>query len=314
MGLDLDRIAEKEHDAALGNGGLGRLAACFMESLATLGYAAMGCGIKYDYGLFRQVFVDGRQVELADHWDAERSPWMLERVDECCTVDLYGHVEHDYAPDGAYRPRWVPGSTLTGVPHDMPVVGHGNRSANVLRLYAARASDVFDMQISTAGTEASGTGNMKLALNGALTVDTLDGANIEIRECVGDDNFYAFGLTADQVQALQRSGSYRPAELIAADPALAEILESLVDGRFCADREAYRPLYDELCGRDRYFNLTDFASYAAVHRRLCADFADRHAWHRRALAGMAWLGRFSSDRTVREYAQEIWKLPAPDQA
>ena len=708
LGLDLDRIAEREHDAALGNGGLGRLAACFMESLSTLGLPAMGCGIKYDYGLFRQAFDGSAQVEMADFWDGDHSPWVIERADQTCVVNLYGHVEHERAPDGAFRPRWVPGGTLLGIPHDMPIAGHGGHTANLLRLYSARASEVLDMrtfhagdyvravqqkiesetvskvlypsdevsqgrelrlvqeyflaacavndilqdlansgaavhdlprlaaiqmndthpslavaelmrvllddhllpweeawtithdtcaytnhtllpealerwpvellarvlprhleiiyeinerflrtarrrwgegdpriadvslieeghtrhvrmahlaivgshsingvaqlhtdlirrnlvphfhelmperfnnktngitprrwlaqanpglralldetlgpawitdleqlrelaprvhddafvarladvkrgnkerlsdyvrrscgialdpaslydvqikriheykrqllhvlhvihlylrvadhgediaprthifagkaapgyaaaklivhlmrsvartvnasprckgrlsvlflpdykvtlaeriipaadvseQISTAGTEASGTSNMKFALNGALTVGTLDGANIEIRDRVGADNFYAFGLTADEVDRLRHDG-YRPRDRLASNPNLQEVLDTLINGRYDPDRTLYAPLYEELIERDRYFHLADFDAYLSAHRRIGTDFRDAMSWHRRALHGMARLGHFSSDRTVREYATEIWGL------
>ncbi|ARP93864.1 glycogen/starch/alpha-glucan phosphorylase [Bordetella genomosp. 13] len=709
MGLDLERIADREHDAALGNGGLGRLAACFVESLSTLGLPGMGCGIKYDYGLFRQEFDGASQVERADFWDGDHSPWVIERADESCIVNLYGHVEEHHALDGAYRPTWVPGATLLGIPNDMPIIGFGGRTANLLRLYSARASEVLDMgvfnagdyvravqhqistetiskvlypsdepsqgrelrliqeyfltacalhdilrefsdsglpiedlpkraaiqlndthptlviaelmrllvdhyhllwdvawsvtqatcsytnhtllpealerwpvelltrvlprhmqiiyeinsrmlevarqrwgdddarvaavslieegptrhvrmahlaivgshsingvaqlhtelikqslvphfyelmperfnnktngitprrwlaqanpelsalfdetlgpewvvdlerlrglarhvddsalvqrlarikrankerlaryvhgtmglvidpaslydvqikriheykrqllhilhvihlylrlvdhghdiaprthlfagkaapgyaaakriihlirsvartinsdprcrgrlsvvflpdykvtlaeriipaadvseQISTAGTEASGTGNMKLALNGALTVGTLDGANIEIRDCVGPENFYAFGLLAEQVGAMRRDGSYRPSDCVAASPALREVLATLVDGRFESDRGMYVPLRDELLHRDHYFHLADFDAYADVHGAIADDFKDERTWHRKALHCMTHLGHFSSDRTVREYARDIWKL------
>ncbi|SAI29427.1 Maltodextrin phosphorylase [Bordetella ansorpii] len=709
LGLDLERIADREHDAALGNGGLGRLAACFVESLATMDLPGMGCGIKYDYGLFRQEFDGPAQVERADFWGSDHSPWLIERADESCIVNLYGHVEESHAADGAYRPTWIPGNTLLGIPHDMPIIGYGGRAANLLRLYSARASEVLEMgvfnagdyvgavqhqistetiskvlypsdepsqgrelrliqeyfltacamndilrefsesglpieklhtraaiqlndthptlviaelmrllvdhytlpwdvawsvtratcsytnhtllpealerwpvdlmtrvlprhmqiiyeinarllrrarahwgdddprvaavslieeggtrhvrmahlaivgshsingvaqlhtelikqslvphfyelmperfnnktngitprrwlaqanpplaalldqtlgpewvvelerlreltrhqddpdfierlariklankerlarhvhgsmgvlldpaslydvqikriheykrqllhvlhiihlylrivdhgddvaprthvfagkaapgyaaakriihlirsvartingdprcrgrlnvvflpdykvtlaeriipaadvseQISTAGTEASGTGNMKLALNGALTVGTLDGANIEIRDCVGPENFYAFGLLAEEVGAMRRDGSYHPAQYAARSPALAEVLDTLIDGRYDSDRGQYRLLYDELMRRDHYFHLADFDAYVDAHRTIARDFTDRQAWHRKALHCMAHLGHFSSDRTVREYAREIWKL------
>ncbi|MEI2416487.1 glycogen/starch/alpha-glucan phosphorylase [Orrella sp. JC864] len=714
LGLDLDALAEREHDAALGNGGLGRLAACFMESLATLDLPALGCGIKYDYGLFKQAFDGPSQVELPDFWDGDRSPWMIERHDESHAVPLYGHVEHEYDEHGRYRPRWHAASELVGIPHDMPVAGYGGACANVLRLYAARASATFDMhvfnsgdymravqqkiesetvskvlypsdavhqgrelrlvqeyflvacalrdimgeflqdehdfarfpervaiqmndthpalavaelmrllvdehdvpwtqawditqrscgytnhtllpealekwpvallervlprhmqiiyeinarflaqarvrwgehdpriarvslieeggerqvrmahlaivgshsvngvaqlhselvkrelvpelhalmpgrfnnktngiaprrwllqanpalaalldealgtgwvtrletlqglerhagdaafierlqrvkrgnkqrlaqyvratsgqaldpdslydvqvkrmheykrqllhilhvihlhirltehgqdiaprthifagkaapgyaaakriihlirsvaaavnadprcrgrlsvvflpdykvslaeriipaadlseQISTAGTEASGTGNMKLALNGALTMGTLDGANIEIRDCVGAENFYAFGLDAAQAAAL-RAGGYRPRDYLLRDPELARVLDALIDGRYAADRGTYAELHRNLVEHDHYLHLADFRPYLHAQRQAARDFQQPRQWHERALYNMARLGHFSSDRTVAEYAGQIWGLYAWPQA
>lgn len=711
LGLDWDELIELERDAALGNGGLGRLAACFMESLATLGLPAMGCGIKYDYGLFKQAFQGATQVELPDFWDSDNSPWLIERADDGWTVQLYGHIEHTYGEDGAYRPHWVGGKTLIGIPHDMPIVGYGGKTANVLRLYAARASNTFDMgifnagdyvraveqkihsetvskvlypsdegahgrelrliqeyflvacslrdilrdfdnsndlarlpervaiqmndthpalavvelmrllvdehgvawndawsltqrtcgytnhtllpealekwpvellervlprhmqliyelnerflqqararwgadssrlarvslieeghprlvrmahlaiagshsingvaqlhselikqtlvpdfyelmperfnnktngisprrwlcqanpslaalfnrilghtwvtrlselarlepyaedvsllqklaeikyankqrlaryvksnvgididpaslydvqikriheykrqllhilhvmhlhlriteygeaiaprthifagkaapgyaaakrivhliqnvarrvnedprcrdclmvvflpdykvslaeciipaadiseQISTAGTEASGTGNMKLALNGALTVGTLDGANIEIRNRVGTENFYAFGLQAAEILQLRERQTYHPRDYYERNDRLRQVLDSLMDGRYASDFDVYAPIYHELLERDLYFHLADFDAYLQAHHAAAADYQETISWHRKAVLNMARLGYFSSDRTVAEYADEIWQL-APE--
>ena len=165
------------------------------------------------------------------------------------------------------------------------------------------AADVSE-QISTAGYEASGTGNMKLSLNGALTVGTLDGANVEIREEVGDENFFLFGLTVEEVRELRRTG-YRPAEVAAADPALSEVLELIRGGRFGA---GFGGIVDSLLGGDRFFVLADFAAYAACHRRVAAAYLDQDAWTRMAILNMARLGKFSSDRAIAEYARDIWHV------
>jgi starch phosphorylase len=172
------------------------------------------------------------------------------------------------------------------------------------------ASDLSE-QISTAGMEASGTGNMKLALNGALTIGTLDGANIEIRSHVGAENIFIFGLEAAGVAARRAAGLDATAD-IAASPALAEALATLEAGFFSPDdKSRYKGLVDTLRHRDWFMVCADFEAYRAAQREVAALWRDRHAWWRRAVlntAGMAW---FSADRTIREYAGEIWgALPA----
>src|ERR1700733_9028667 len=151
LGFDLGEIADTESDAALGNGGLGRLAACFMESLATSGMPAYGFGINYQFGLFKQEIEDGFQKEKADQWLSDNSPWLIERSAETCTIPLYGRIEHELAKDGTYNPMWVDWQIILGVPYDLPVVGFGGHTVNYLRLYSARASDEFDMKIFNGG-------------------------------------------------------------------------------------------------------------------------------------------------------------------
>ena len=161
-------------------------------------------------------------------------------------------------------------------------------------------------QISTAGTEASGTGNMKLALNGALTIGTMDGANVEIREEVGDDNIFIFGLTADEVAALRPR--YDPWEPYRTNPELARALDMIRDGAFSpGDPGLFRPLVDSLLhGGDRYFVLADYASYVASQERVARTYRDPAAWTRMSILNVARMGKFSSDRTIRQYAEEIW--------
>lgn len=151
LGADLDVIENAEPDAALGNGGLGRLAACFLESLATLDMPAWGYGINYEYGLFKQEFQDGHQREKPDNWLAHASPWQIERFDEACTVPIYGRVEHGLDRSGGYNPMWLDWQVIIGVPHDMLIPGYGGRSVQRLRLYTARSSQSFDMQIFNGG-------------------------------------------------------------------------------------------------------------------------------------------------------------------
>lgn len=151
MGYDLEEVRDSEADAALGNGGLGRLAACFLDSLATLGLAGYGYGIHYAYGLFRQEVDDGYQKEKPDNWLAQGTPWEIERPDEACLIPVYGRIEHSVDRRGEYNPLWLDWKLLVGVPHDIPIVGYGGDTVNVLRLYSARSSQDFDMQIFNTG-------------------------------------------------------------------------------------------------------------------------------------------------------------------
>ena len=169
------------------------------------------------------------------------------------------------------------------------------------------AADVSE-QISTAGMEASGTGNMKLAMNGALTVGTLDGANIEIRDAVGPENFFLFGLTADEVLE-RRSASITGRVSYDADPDLHEAIDLIASGFFCPEeRSLFKPLIDSLLGRDEYLVMTDFAAYAACQREVGLAYRDEDTWSRKAVLNVARVGSFSSDRTVEQYAKEIWGI------
>ncbi|MCC6418148.1 MAG: glycogen/starch/alpha-glucan family phosphorylase, partial [Gemmataceae bacterium] len=151
MGVDLDTVLGSEPDAALGNGGLGRLAACFLDSLATLDLPGFGYGINYDFGLFRQEILDGHQKEKPDNWLANGTPWEIARPGEACLVPVYGRIEHSTDREGHYNPMWVDWTVVIGVPHDMPIVGYGGRTVNYLRLYTARSSQDFDMHIFNDG-------------------------------------------------------------------------------------------------------------------------------------------------------------------
>lgn len=151
LGLDLEEIRNTEVDAALGNGGLGRLAACFLDSLATLGMPGYGYGINYEYGLFKQEIANGYQEEKPDHWTEKGCPWLIERTNEACIIPLYGYIEHATDRTGEYNPMWMGWKILVGVPHDMPIVGYGGKTVNYLRLYSARSSETFDMRIFNEG-------------------------------------------------------------------------------------------------------------------------------------------------------------------
>jgi len=172
------------------------------------------------------------------------------------------------------------------------------------------AADLSE-QISTAGMEASGTGNMKLALNGALTIGTLDGANIEIRERVGADHFFLFGLTADEVTARRAGGLSTEAD-IAASPVLASVLDDLGQGTFGQDDPArFADIVNSLRDHDYFMVNPDFDSYVESQHRVDARFRERDGWWRSAIHNTANVGFFSSDRTIRDYAEEVWNVPVP---
>jgi starch phosphorylase len=170
------------------------------------------------------------------------------------------------------------------------------------------AADLSE-QISTAGMEASGTGNMKFALNGALTIGTLDGANIEILERVGDDNMFIFGLTADKVEARRRIG-VDSTDLIAASPILSEVLSSVQAGVFSPDdRDRYHGLVDSLRHHDHFLVCADFDEYYAAQRRIADLWRRPDDWWQASILNTANVGWFSSDRSIREYADLIWNVP-----
>ena len=169
------------------------------------------------------------------------------------------------------------------------------------------AADLSE-QISTAGKEASGTGNMKFMMNGAVTIGTLDGANVEIRAEVGARNFFLFGLTAAEVEGLQRSG-YRPGEYVERDAELRAALDLIAAGRFSrGDRDLFRPLVDNLTTSDPFLVLADFRSYLACQEQVAAAWQDQERWTRMSIANTARAGKFSSDRAIGEYASRIWNI------
>ena len=167
------------------------------------------------------------------------------------------------------------------------------------------AADV-SLQTSTAGFEASGTGNMKFALNGALTVGTLDGANIEIREEVGDENFYLFGLTAEEIQ--ERRSSYNPREIYENSDYVKRILNALNSNMFCEKDYVllFKPIFEELLNRDYFFVLADLEAFDKTIKQAADDFQDKEKWAKKAIANVANIGKFSSDRAVLEYDKYIW--------
>jgi starch phosphorylase len=178
---------------------------------------------------------------------------------------------------------------------------------NGQRVYPA--ADVSE-QISTAGKEASGTGNMKFSMSGALTVGTLDGANIEIREEVGAENFFLFGLSAAEVYALKTQG-YRPMDYYNANQGLRDVIDLIRSGFFSrGDTELFRPLIDDLLYHDPYLVLADFQSFIECQTQVSAAYADTERWTRMSILNTARCGKFSSDRTIREYCTDIWQVRA----
>jgi glycogen phosphorylase len=174
------------------------------------------------------------------------------------------------------------------------------------------AADLSE-QVSTAGTEASGTGCMKLSLNGALTIGTLDGANIEIRDAVGAENMFAFGMTDNEV--LARRASYNPREACEADRGLSEAVDAIASGAYSdGDSGRHRPVVDALLSRDPFFVLADYPAYATAQRDVEARFLEPSDWAKTALLNVARMGRFSSDETIRGYSRDIWRTKVPRDA
>ena len=236
------------------------------------------------------------------------------------------------APNADWQPRTVilagkaassyhTAKQIIRLAHDIAaVVNHDPRVRELLKLvfipnYGVSVAEIImpgadlSQQISTAGTEASGTGNMKLALNGALTIGTDDGANIEIRQAVGDAHIFIFGLRTPEVAA-RRAAGYDPIAIYEADPQLKSVLDAIGGGAFSPDEPGrYRQLIDSLLwGGDHYLLLADYADYLRTQQAVDARFADRDAWAESAIANVAGMGPFSADRTIREYARQIWRI------
>jgi starch phosphorylase len=168
------------------------------------------------------------------------------------------------------------------------------------------AADLSE-QISLAGKEASGTGNMKFAMNGALTIGTLDGANVEIRDEVGADNFFLFGLTAPEVEKRRREG-YNPHTIYESNANLREVIDSLMSGEFSrGDRELFQPLVNSLLSNDDYMLLADYQSYIDCQDTVSLAFVNQEDWTGMSILNVARIGKFSSDRSIRDYCADIWK-------
>ncbi|MDE7222694.1 MAG: glycogen/starch/alpha-glucan phosphorylase, partial [Acetatifactor sp.] len=175
------------------------------------------------------------------------------------------------------------------------------------------AADVSE-QISTASKEASGTGNMKFMLNGALTLGTMDGANVEIVEEVGEENAFIFGLSSDEVINYENHGGYNPMEIFNNDQDIRKVLMQLINGTYSNDTEMFRHLYNSLLNTqstskaDTYFILKDFKAYAEAQKKVEAAYKDEASWAKSAILNVACSGKFTSDRTIQQYVDEIWHL------
>ena len=240
--------------------------------------------------------------------------------DRMCDRPDAGWVPRTVIFSGKAAPGYVMAKRIIKLIHDVAdVINHDPRIHGMLKVVfipnydVSTAGDIIPAadiseQISTAGMEASGTGNMKLSLNGALTIGTLDGANVEIAEAVGEDNLFLFGLRREEVARLRVEG-YDPMERIRGSHALANVLRKVNDGYFSPEQlERHRPIVDELMRQDRYFVCADFDAYAAAQDRVEDLYRQPEDWVRRAILNVARMGRFSSDRAVHEYAKHIWKI------
>jgi starch phosphorylase len=173
------------------------------------------------------------------------------------------------------------------------------------RIYPA--ADLSE-QISMAGKEASGTGNMKFAMNGALTIGTLDGANIEIREEVGAENFFLFGLTAEEVLAAKQRG-YNPTDYYHSNQELREVIDTIASGTFSpGDPYLFQPIVDSLMYDDEYMLMADYQAYVDCQKQVSQAYRDQASWIRKSIINAARMGTFSSDRTIRQYCDEIWNV------
>jgi len=242
-------------------------------------------------------------------------------------ITLYNRLKRGMAPDAPPRAAIFAGKAAPGYAMAKLIIRLINGVAEVVNndpAVAGRLAVVFlpdfnvtnaqpmypaadlSEQISTAGKEASGTGNMKFAMNGALTIGTLDGANVEIREAVGADNFFTFGLTADAVMAAYARGR-RPRDRYESDPELREAIDQVGSGLFSGGNASlYRPLVDALLDRDEYLAFDDYRSYLETQAAVDAAFRDQARWTRMSILNVARTGRFSSDRAIREYCGRIW--------
>jgi starch phosphorylase len=243
-------------------------------------------------------------------------------------LTLYKRIQHN--PDADMQPRTfifggkaAPGyrmaKLIIKLIHSVAAVVHGDPLVrdrikvvflpdfNVKLGHRVYPAADLSEQISLAGKEASGTGNMKFAMNGALTIGTLDGANVEIREEVGEDNFFLFGLSTEQVVQRKAEG-YNPRSYYEANPNLREVLDSLANGEFShGDRTLFEPLLQSLLTRDEYMLLADYQSYIDCQDSVSVAYGDRDRWTRMSMLNVARIGKFSSDRSIRDYCADIWK-------
>jgi glucan phosphorylase len=249
----------------LGNGGLGRLAACFLDSMATLEIPSIGYGIRYEFGIFSQYLVDGWQVEQTDKWLRKGNPWEIARPEWAVKVKLGGHTERHADRDGHAHVRWVADRTVLGIPYDTPILGYRNNTANTLRLWRAEAPESFDLSVFNRGD-----------YYGA------------VQQKVVSENISKVLYPNDELRA---------------------VIELVGDGHFSrGDRDLFRPLVDSLLNGDAYRLLADFRSYVDCQGQVSAAYLDRERWTRMSVLNVARMGKFSSDRSIREYCEQIWRV------
>ncbi|THF56620.1 glycogen/starch/alpha-glucan phosphorylase [Ollibium composti] len=310
---DLDRFAEdagfRDKFAAVKRANKERLATLVAERL----------GIKVDPSALFDI-----QIKRIHEYKRQ----LLNILEAIALYDqIRSHPERDWVPrvkffGGKAAPSYHNAKLIIKLANDVAKVINGDPSVRgLLKVvfvpnYNVSAAEVMmpaadlSEQISTAGMEASGTGNMKFALNGALTIGTLDGANVEIRERVGDDNIFIFGLKADEV-AERRANGYQPRAIIEGSRELSQAIAAVSSGVFSPDDpDRYRDLMNGLYDSDWFMVAADFDAYAAAQRSIDDVWRDSPAWYARAIRNVARVGWFSSDRTIREYAKDIWNVPA----
>ncbi|MGB3644885.1 MAG: glycogen/starch/alpha-glucan phosphorylase [Mesorhizobium sp.] len=328
-GLAREAIGDRFLDDIEALGDLGKLAgdAAFREKFAAVKRAnkvrlanlvAERLGIKVDPSALFDI-----QIKRIHEYKRQ----LLNILEAISLYDqIRSHPERDWAPrvkffGGKAAPSYHNAKLVIKLANDVARVINGDPSVRgLLKVvfvpnYNVSAAEVMmpaadlSEQISTAGMEASGTGNMKFALNGALTIGTLDGANVEIRERVGDDNIFIFGLTAEEV-AERRANGYEPRAVIEASRELSQAIAAVSSGVFSpGDPSRYRDLMDGLYQHDWFMVAADFDAYAATQRAIDEVWRDGSDWYTRAIRNVAHMGWFSSDRTIREYAKEIWNVP-----
>ncbi|MGB3899923.1 MAG: glycogen/starch/alpha-glucan phosphorylase [Mesorhizobium sp.] len=328
-GLAREAIGDRFLDDIEALGDLGKLAAdaAFREKFAAVKRAnkvrlanlvAERLGIKVDPSALFDI-----QIKRIHEYKRQ----LLNILEAISLYDqIRSHPERDWTPrvkffGGKAAPSYHNAKLIIKLANDVARVINGDPSVRgLLKVvfvpnYNVSAAEVMmpaadlSEQISTAGMEASGTGNMKFALNGALTIGTLDGANVEIRERVGDENIFIFGLTAEEV-AERRANGYEPRAVIEASRELSQAIAAVSSGVFSpGDPARYRDLMDGLYQHDWFMVAADFDAYAATQRTVDDVWRDSPDWYARAIRNVAHMGWFSSDRTIREYAKEIWNVP-----
>jgi hypothetical protein len=320
--LDWLSLLEQEPDAGLGNGGLGRLAACFLDSMATMQLPAMGYGLRVRVRDVPAIHREGMAARTA-RATAPQRPAHRGALQPIAREPGTGDDAADVPGRGQGSARLPPGQAHHQAP-EQPRRHHRRRSggsgaaqgpvaARLLGIIGRAADPAADVsnQISTAGYEASGTSNMKFMMNGALTVGTRDGATIEMAEEAGEENFFLFGLTAEQVAGSR--GWYNPRWHYDHQPEIRAALDLIFSDDFSRDEPGiFEAMHDVLLTRDCYMHLADLASFLEVHGKLAALYRDPDAWARKAILNVAGSGRFSSDRTIAQYAADIWHAqPCP---